>query len=192
MKQRGSAGIAALIILGIIALAGIWFAMTYMSYNDRGNQFENTVGTKYRAAQTVFSKYTLKMQDSIGLLKFDRNSLKDVMKTAITAQFGDEGSKAMMQWFQGQNIPINNDLVNKIQVIIDGGRDEYALVQKELNFACQAYKLELGMTWEGWWYKFVGRPSKSDDFNLEMCNLVLDADTNEAYETKEAKPISFQ
>jgi hypothetical protein len=189
--QKGSALGIILGVLGSLFLIAALVAAIYFHYKDRGSDFQVKIGSAYRLAQSALSKYTLKMQDLKGLKNMDTEALKSLLTSSNTSRYGADGSQAAMQWLKENNIPVNNELVSKMAVLIDSGRDEYGVAQENLNTPCTAFKFELGRSWSGAWYSLAGRPDESNkkEFSINMCDLVLDAATVEAYETKQAKSV---
>lgn len=179
-------------VVGLVALAGLTYLGVTIHYKDRATNFEMGISREYRSAQLYLSSFTLKVQDAIGLKKLDVGQLKDTLVSLMQAKMGQDGSKALVQFFQDQGIPYNNQTTNTIMNMVNAGRDEYRLQQEKLNGFCTLYKTELAMTVDGAIYAHVGKPADTKDFQLDMCDLVLDDDTVEAYRTKRAKPISFQ
>jgi hypothetical protein len=189
--QKGSALGIILGVLGLLFLVVALIAAIFFHYKDRGSDFQVKIGSSYRLAQSSLSKYTLKMQDLKGLKNMDTQALKDLLTSSNTSRYGADGSQAAVQWLKENNIPVNNELVTKMAVLIDSGRDEYGVQQENLNADCTTFKYELGRSWSGLWYSIAGRPDESNkkEFSLSMCDLVLDAATVEAYETKQAKSV---
>jgi hypothetical protein len=191
-SYKGSATIALLLVLGILLTLAATVVFTYIHYKDRATTFEVDINKDYRSAQNYLSSFTVGMKDAIGLKNLDVSHLERLIVGRMKAQQGEDGSQAMMQWFQQENIPYDNELARRMLDMISSGRAEYRLHQEKLNQNCSVYKTELKLTWSGFWYNLADKPEDSKDFSLDMCDLVLDADTNEAYRTKEVKSISFQ
>lgn len=189
--QKGSVLGIILGVLGSLFLIVALIAAIFFHYKDRGSDFQVKIGSKYRVAQSGLSKYTLKMQDLKGLKNMDTEAVKSLLTASNTSRYGADGSQAAVQWLKENNIPVNNELVTKMAVLIDSGRDEYGVLQEDLNSDCTTFKYELGRSWSGMWYSIAGRPDESNkkEFSLSMCDLVLDAATVEAYETKQAKSV---
>lgn len=189
MKQKGSALIAVMVTLGIVFLIAFSVVLTYFHYKDEATTYESAIILDYKNAQNKLSSFTLKMKDSIGLKNMDVKQLESIVVNVMKAKMGEDGSKALFQAFQEQNIPYNNEIANKMLVMIDSGRDEFGLHQSKLSGSCNKYIERQRLSWSGFWYELADKPSDDKHFNMDMCELVLDADTNEAYRTKEAKSV---
>lgn len=188
-KQMGSALVAVGLTLLVVALLVISVVFTFIYHKDEATTYESTIVTQYKEAQSYMSSFTLKMKDAIGLKNLDTKQLESLVTNLMKAKMGESGSKAVMQWFQDANLPYNNDIANKMLVMVDSGRTEYQLLQTNLNRTCNSYTNKQRLTWSGFWYGLAGKPADDKYFQMEMCELVLDADTNEAYRTKEAKSV---
>lgn len=188
-KQTGSALIAVGLTLMIVLLLIASLVFTFVHYKDEATTFESKIVTQYKEAQSYLSSFTLKMKDSIGLKNLDTKQLESLVTNLMKAKMGENGSQAVMQWFQDANLPYNNEIANKMLVMIDSGRTEFQLLQMNLNKTCNTYSNNQRLTWSGFWYGLANKPVNDKYFQMEMCELVLDADTNEAYRTKEAKSV---
>ena len=54
-----------------------------------------------------------------------REDLKDVVTTAIKAKYGEKGSQAMFQWFKDSDLKIDTKMYEKIQQVMEAGRNEF-------------------------------------------------------------------
>ena len=186
--QRGSALIALISILVIIGgLAGIGI-YSYITASNYANKEEGDIEKMYVQSQNVLGSYTLKVQEMAQVPSMYVDQLKDVMASVMTARMGADGSKALVQFFKEANIPFDSSMLNRLQQVIEAGRNEFQSSQGRWIDRLGDYNTERGTFWRGMWIKFAGYP-KTD---LSKYKPVLAGDTREAFRTGVQAPINLR
>lgn len=160
-NQRGavSGALVALIgVLGVLIVALVVAAMSYVSANNTANAMEQQIKAQYENNKNVLAGYTQKIAEAAQVPDMMRDDLQKVVTGAIQARYGEEGSKATMQWLKEQNPQLDPEIYRKLQQIIEAGRDEFKNSQTRLIDVKRNYETSLGNFWSGIWMRVAGYP----------------------------------
>jgi ABC-type lipoprotein release transport system permease subunit len=160
-NQKGS---VALIVLGLfvgvlVAIAGAVFMMYVSAYNY-GNSAENGLEATYTNNQNILAQYGQKIQEAAQIPAMQRDDVAKVLMGAVGARYGKNGSQASMQWIHEQNPSLSPKLYEKLQQLIEAGRDEFKNSQTELIDKKRSYSTELGSFLRGTFLHMAGYPKK--------------------------------
>lgn len=188
-KQKGNATTVALGLFGAVLVVGAVLFGTYISAYNSGVRYEAQIEKFHKASQNTLSNYTLKVQEMAQVPDMYKNDLKEVIDATFQGRYGKDGSKAVMQWIQEQNLQFDSKLYLNLQAVMESGRDEFKLSQDRKLEICTQYEQELGYFWKGMWMGFAGYPKK--DLST-ICKVVLDKQTNTTFDTGEATVIKIR
>ncbi len=183
--QRGSA--TAWAIIGVLAVLVIGVFSLYVSASNFGNRTEVQIKAVWEDNENVLSGYTLKVQEMAQIPKMQTEALKEVIKAALSARYGEKGSQATFQWLKEQNPNLDQKTFIKIQQTIESGRDEFKNAQTRLISVKQGYETALGNFWQGKFLFMAGYPK----INLADYRIVSDATTQEAFKTHKQAPLKL-
>lgn len=181
-----------LVILGIlfalVVAVGATLFTSYISAVNDGARMEGNVVMLNQDSENKLSNYTLKIQEKVQIPEMYAKDLKEVIRATFEGRYGADGSKAVMQWIQEQNIQFDSSLYKDLQVTIEAGRDEFRISQTLKLQACRDYKVQLNTFWKGMWLKFAGYPKE----NLaDVCKVVSDSRTSEIFKTGKQEALKF-
>lgn len=188
-KQNGSAGVVAVGVLGVLLLVGGVLFGTYISAYNSGVRYEAQIEKFHKSSQNTLSSYTLKVKEMAQVPDMYVTDLTKVIESTFQGRYGQDGSKAVMQWIQEQNLQFDSKLYLNLQAAMEAGRDEFKLSQDRKLEICTQYEQELGYFWKGMWMSIAGYPKKDLDV---ICKVVLDAQTNETFQKGEASVIKIR
>lgn len=188
MKQRGSALIVSLGVIGLIAMVLAVLVGVYVSAANYGNRTEQAIKGTWENNQNILGQYTLKVQEIASVPEMYKNDLKEVMTSVMTARQGPDGSRAVMQWFKEQNIPFDSSMYTKVQQVIEAGRNEFQTAQTRLVDQKVAYETALGSIPRGWFLSFAGYPK----IDLDKYKPVVAGDTRQIFEQGTQAPIKLR
>ncbi|WEM34361.1 hypothetical protein [Xanthomonas phage X1] len=183
--NKGSAWIAVLVFLGILALGAVFAVGSYVSAANYGNEAEQRLEAKWQDNQNVLGQYTIKIGEMAQVPEIARDDLKEVLKATFEGRYGSEGvsrgagEQKTFQWLQEQNPNLNPELYNRLQQTMEAGRNEFKVSQTELLDEKRAYQTNLGYVWKGFWMKLAGYPK----VDLSKYKVVVGADTAQKFET---------
>lgn len=177
-NQRGAVSgalVAALGLLSVIILVVIVGAMSYVSANNTANAMEQQIKAQYENNKNVLAGYTQKIAEAAQVPDMMRDDLQKVVTGAIEARYGEDGSKATMQWLKEQNPQLDPELYRKLQQIIEAGRDEFKNSQTRLIDVKRNYETSLGNFWSGMWMHIAGYPKiHLEDYKVVTTTKVED------------------
>lgn len=177
----------------IVLLAVVGFAIvsigSAISYFNDFNRIEQQVKKFNKDSENYLSNYTLKVQETAQIPDMYKDGLKEVIKGTFEGRYGADGSKAVMQWIQEQNIQFDSSLYKEIQVVISSGRDEFRISQTKKLDVCAIYETKLSQFPGSLIAGVFGYPRIDLD---KTCQVVSDVRTQEAFGKGVQQPISFK
>ena len=176
------------VIFALVLVVGGSLLVGYISANNEGAQMENLVVQMDKQSENRLSTYTMKIQEMVQVPEMYISGLKDVIKGTFEGRYGKDGSKAVMQWIQEQNIPVDSKVFLNLQTEIGAGREEFAIAQARKLEVCTTYQNNLDYFWKGMFLKWAGYPKKDMS---KLCQVVSDATTQEAFAKGVQKPLSL-
>lgn len=185
-----SKGIATGWIVGLVVLALLVIGVgTVVSYFNDFNRTEQQVKKFNKDSENYLSNYTLKVQETAQIPDMYKDGLKEVIKGTFEGRYGADGSKAVMQWIQEQNIQFDSSLYKEIQVVISSGRDEFRISQTKKLDICAMYETKLAQFPGSVIASIFGYPRIDLD---KTCQVVSDSRTQAAFDAGVQKPINFK
>lgn len=165
--------LVALIVITLIPV------MSYITYNALGVNQETAIKAQFSQNKNLRSSYIKKIKEAAQITEMQTQDLSKIIESALTARYGDEGSKALFQAIQEQNPTLDQSTYIKLQNIIAAGRDELAVSQALLIDKKAAYERSLQYVWSGLWLKLAGFPKIA----LDDYRVVTDSNTEEVFTT---------
>lgn len=149
---------------------------------------ENNIVKLDKASETSLSNHTNTILEMVQVPQMQTEHLVKLAKEALTARYGDEGSKALFQFIKENTAAPSEKLYLDLQATMAGGRRDFKLTQDVKIEACTQYD-----TWResfpnsmGAW--FFDLPSKKIE---GRCEIVTDDTTRKAFETKRTAPVKL-
>lgn len=178
-----------LISLGIIAILGGFVLINYIKYANYGVRTEAGIEAQYENNRNILSGYTTKVLEASSVTELARDDLQKVMESALSARYGDTGSKAVMNWIT-ENYPgqVDGKLYQKIQQIIEAGRTEFQIAQSTLLDKLRIYEEQRGYFWSGFWLRIAGYPKK----DLTKFKIIVDDSVSQKFESGKDAPIKLR
>lgn len=178
-----------LIVLAfVVAIVG-FVALNYISYANLGVKAEAGIEAQYKDNQNILSNYTTKVMEAASITEMARDDLSKVMKDALSARYGADGSKAVFNWiketYPGQ---VDPKLYQKIQQIVESGRNDFAQAQRVLLDKLRSYEEHRGYVWSGFWLNLAGYPKK----DLSVFKIIVTDDVTNKFETGRDAPITLR
>jgi hypothetical protein len=177
--------------LGIVAI----IAFSMIGASNGAVRMQNNIVAKAGNVDNILSNYGQKVQEAAQVPAMQTDALKEVMRTALSARYGADGSKATMQWIQ-ENYPgqVDPQLYRQIQQIIEAGRTDFQTAQTELIDEKRVYLTSLDTIPGGTMMKMMGYPSINvgyrggkDDYMVIVTDRAADARAT----GREKAPISL-
>jgi hypothetical protein len=180
--------IVGLSLLAVVGIVVFTCASSYISAYNYGNRAERNIEAAWTNNQNVLGQYTLKVQELVQVPEMYKNDLKEVVTSALSARYGANGSKAVMNWLKESNIPFDSKLYVKMAQVIESGRNEFTREQTRLIDEKRAYETQLGYFWTGFWLRMAGYPK----IDLAKFKPVVAGDTAATFEKGVQAPIKLR
>ena len=188
-KQRGSALVAVLAVLGVVLVLGAVIFFSYVSAYNYGNATEQALIAQKDENRNKLAQYGQKVLEVAQVPEMYKNDVLEVTKAAIEGRYGQDGSKAAFQFLVEQNPSLDASLYKQIQQVIEAGRNDFQAGQTRLIDLRRSYQTALGSFWKGMWLGIAGYPKvKLSDFDIVSTGRADDAFKNK----REDGPIQLR
>lgn len=143
---------------GLIGMLGIVAAMSYFTYYDLGARSEANLNAVYESNVAVMNSYTVKVQEVAQVPDMFRDDLRSVISETFQGRYGADGSKAVFQFIQENNMSLDPIMYRQIQQVMESGRNEFTVEQKKMVDQVRIYRTNLDTLWSGFWLRVAGYP----------------------------------
>jgi hypothetical protein len=163
-------GIATIVILAIV-----YFFMGVGAHNS-ANKYEKTIIAAYENNKNVLSNVTAKLLQTAQVNKKYAADVKELATAALSARYGESGSKATMQWIKEKNGGnLDAKIYTRLMDVIEAGRNEFQVNQSILLDKKRAYTTELDSYFTGMLMAGKGFPKiKLDEYKIVISQGVID------------------
>lgn len=141
-----------LIILFFLALG------TYVNTYNYGNKMDNLIKSQYQNMENVLAQYSQKIQEMVQVPTIYKDDLREIIRTSMQGRYGEEGSRAVIQFIQENNPAFDSNLYKIIQQNIEAGRKDFEFENKKLIDILREYNTALGSFYIGKLLKIAGYP----------------------------------
>ncbi len=168
-------------IVGAFVLAIIMGIGSYMSANNTANAYEQSIIAAHDQSRNVLGQYAPKLKEALGVTKLQASAVEEVITKANESRYGEEGSQASIQWIMEQNPNLDQSTYAKILTLIEAGRNDFALAQKDKIDRVRSYKTALGTMPTSFFYRLAGYPTSG--FFEKYEKIVISGHAGNAFET---------
>lgn len=180
--------LAAIVSISVIALIIVTVAVSYIGAYNYGARAENDIKAQYENMENILAQYSLKVSEAAQVPGMYKDDMKEVMTSVMTARMGEDGSKAMFQWFQEHNVNLDASVYKQIQQIIEAGRDKFENAQTKFIDTKRGYQTQLDYFWSGMWLRIAGYPK----IDLSKYEIISSGHAREAFDTKVDKGLQLR
>jgi len=181
---------------GVIGVLFLILFSSYINAYNLGNTLEQQIISTNDNNKNVLSTYYQKVQEVAQVPGMMKDDLKEVINGALASRYGNDGSKAVFNMIK-ENYPgvVDASLYQKIQQVVEAGRDEFKVAQTTLVDQKRMYKTFLGSFWDGFMLRVAGYPKINIGFmnGKDDYSVILTEQTENVFKTgKEADPIKLR
>lgn len=177
------------LVFGLFILPIGGFIGMYVSNANTATRFETNVEKFHKDSQNTLSAYTNKIRDMAQIPDMYTADLKKVIDATFQGRYGKDGSKAITQFMTENNLQFDSSMYKSLQVAMEAGRNEFKLSQTKKLDVCGGYENHRNFVMSGFFVTMAGFPKKDID---KMCAIVLDKETNAAFESGETSSIKLR
>ncbi len=171
------------VVVSLVILPVVVGFTSYVSYGNRGNEYESALNNIQRNNENILAQYGQKIQEAAQVPTMQTDALKELFSESNKARYGVDGSKAMFQMLKEQNPNLDQKTFVQLQRMIEAGRDQFQVNQTKLLDIRRSYERDLGYFWSGFWMKLAGYPKGE----LSRFDIVSTDRASEAFRTKKEK-----
>ena len=187
--QRGGAAVVLLALTGALVAVAIVVIASYITAFNSGNAMEAALRAQQDNNRNIYASYTQKVMEAAQVPAMMRDDMSRVVRDALEARYGEQGSRAVLQMITEQNPNLDPELYRKVQQIIESGRDEFKTAQTRLIDVKRSYETSLGSFWTGMWLRIAGYPK----IDLAQFVPVTTARTESVFQNKrEDAPLELR
>jgi hypothetical protein len=185
MNKFLAIGVGVVSVIGVLVLT---LVLTVLGYYNTAVQMETTITAQYDQNKNNYTKMFNSFKETAQVPDMYIDGLKKVYDSAIQGRYGKDGAKAMFTWIQEQNPQVDAKVYTKIQTLIEANRNDFEANQKTLIDKKQIYQVYYKQMPRGFVLGVFGFPK----IDMDKYGIVTSSDTESAFESKQAGPISLK
>lgn len=132
--------IIAIVVPAVVALVLVFKSLGW--YNEAVS-LEKTTKAQYLDNKNEYDAFWKKVKEVAQVPERYKDDFKEVLVAETSAKFGEGGSEAMMQWFKDREINFDAGQYQKIQNVIESGRNDFKRAQSLLLDKQRKYEVHL-------------------------------------------------
>ena len=163
----------------LLIASGIWFVASYVNASNYANTAEQGIIAQHTQLKNISSNTSARVMEMLQIPKMYKDDLVEVVQATFEGRYGSDGSQAVMQWIQEQNINYDSSMYNRVQQSIEAGRNEFMAAQNRFIATKQAYITNTGYVVKGFFISMAGYPK----INLDEYNIIILSDTKNKFDS---------
>lgn len=173
----------ALLLSVVVAFTGL-----YISNANWANGMEKTIVAQYDNNRNILSNYTTRIMEMAQVNDMYRDDLMGVIEQTFSGRYGEDGSKAVFQFIQENNMNLDSSMYRAIQSSMESGRLEFQNNQTRLIDLRRNYETAMGYVVKGFFITLAGYPK----IDLTKYDIIVESTTQERFDTKIDKPLKLR
>lgn len=145
-------------IIATVAVAVISSATSCISFYDTANGLENSATAQVKSNMAEYDNLWKVVSELAQVPVQYKSDFKELVESEASAKFGDDGSKALAQWFAERDLHPPVELYSKLQTAIEAHRNTFTKGQQLLADKQRAYADHLGSVSGRMWSSITGHP----------------------------------
>lgn len=173
-----------LVLVSLLAIFVFGMVGSLVANYNSYVSYEELIKAQDVAIGNTLSNTVLTVKDLMKLKDSQVGDLRNVIKDQMSGRYGEDGSKAMMQWIGEQGIQLPQTIYNDISVAIRAGRANTKLDQDRKIDTCKDYAKALREFPGGFIKRFLGA-----EYPEQTCKIIMESSATEQMGTKVATQI---
>lgn len=154
--------------LALGLLVGGLCIVSYISAANYSNEQQVSLATIKSNNKNILATHYNKVQEIAQVPEMFKEDLYGLVEKQLQARYGENGSQAMFQWFQEQNLDLDREQYRKIQQVMEAGRNEFKNAQTDMLDRKREYTTQIGYLWRGFWIKRAGYPKINNSSTITV------------------------
>lgn len=177
-----------MVFFALVIGTGAWFIGMYISNANYANTAENGIKAQYENNRNILSNYTTRIMEMAQVNDMYRDDLMKVVEATFSGRYGADGSKAVFQFIQENNMTLDSSMYRALQSSMESGRLEFQAGQTALIDKRRAYETAMGFLVQGFFIKMAGYPK----IDLTKYDIIVEQSTSDRFETKIDAPMKLR
>lgn len=181
------------IILGAFAVGLVLLGLTYISFYNQAVSLETGITAQWRNNQNAYDAFWKKISEMAQVPSQYKEDFKEVLMADTSARYGEDGSKAMMQWIQERSLNFDSGLYRDLMAAIESGRHDFQhhqelLLDKQREYTKMSTSFggSVFASWGGFPREVKGELAPPSDLDGDGKLTVLDYPIVTSQKTKRA------
>lgn len=185
--KRLSSGVGILLVV-FIAIVGISGGIVgkYISAKNMGVEYTSDIKAADKDSQQILSSYTLKIRDMAQVPKMYTKDLKSIIQSTFQGRYGENGSKANMQWIKEHSQSFDSSLYRNLMATMESGRNEFKLSQTRKIDMCRLFERNINYAVQGIFMNLAGYHTLPVE-----CRVITDSETDKTFKSGKATSIKL-
>lgn len=132
-----------MVVLGLVAVLLFGLGFSACSWYNDAVSLEESVKAQYSNNKNEYDSFWKKVKETAQVPDKYKEDFKDLLVSETKSKYGPEGSKAMFQWFKDRDVNFDGKLYEKVQDVIESGRNDFKREQTELLDKQRKYEVHL-------------------------------------------------
>lgn len=145
-------------LFGLLLGTVLFGVSQYVVYKNRAVTLETRLKAVHEESSATLNNTTNKIREIAQVPDMYKADLYGLVEKTFSGRYGKDGSKAVFQFMQENNMTLDNELYRKVQVVIESGRNEFLTSQRVMIDAKRVYETQLNYAWSGFWMNIAGYP----------------------------------
>ncbi len=187
MKQKqvgaiSTGTIVLMAILGSLLILVLSVLGYFVSAKNSFTKTQNNIVATSEGVKTISSQYILKVREMAQVPAIAQKQMAELVERALDARYGEDGTKALIQFIKEQNPNIPPELYTNLQKTMSGGRSDIEAIMLRLQDIKRSAYDQLDETPRGDVLKLMNYPTKNigyegqkDDYPVILSQETLDA-----------------
>ena len=150
--------------------------------------WKKTIVAQYDNNRNILSNYTTRIMEMAQVNDMYRDDLMGVIEQTFSGRYGEDGSKAVFQFIQENNMNLDSSMYRAIQSSMESGRLEFQNNQTRLIDLRRNYETAMGYVVKGFFINLAGYPK----IDLTKYDIIVESTTQERFDTKVDKPLKLR